>query len=196
MRDREFWRVCKKLNNQERINVLRRVMAAPKEGLTVGEVADMVRLEQPATSVYLSQLERECGLLKSTRDGRYCVYRAEPDHDDVNVSALFKSLRRYFRDECKRFGPVNGRRPKAPAFLSILPALANEGRVQVIAFLRKFRSADKISIMEATGLNELNVRRHVACLIECGLVAVKGSKFVWKQPGDNLSKLFVSLSIK
>ena len=53
MKEREFWKVCKKLNNEERVDVLRRVMAAlDQDGLSVGEIADLVRIEQPATSTY------------------------------------------------------------------------------------------------------------------------------------------------
>ncbi len=60
MKRREFRDVCRKLANEERVDVLRRVMISSEEGLSVGQVADMVRLEQPATSVYLAQLERDC----------------------------------------------------------------------------------------------------------------------------------------
>ena len=39
MKKREFWKVCKKLANEERIDVLRKVMASPdKDGLPVGRV--------------------------------------------------------------------------------------------------------------------------------------------------------------
>ena len=42
MKEREFWKVCKKLNNEERVDVLRRVMAAlDQDGLSVGEIADL-----------------------------------------------------------------------------------------------------------------------------------------------------------
>ena len=48
-----FWKICKKLANEERIDVLRQVMISPeKDGLPVGQISDMVRLGQPATSIY------------------------------------------------------------------------------------------------------------------------------------------------
>lgn len=195
MKNREFWRVCKKLNNEERLDVLRRVMIAPEEGLPVGHIADMVHLEQPSTSVYLSQLERDCGLLASTREGRYCIYRAWADRDDKKASALFEALKKYFRDECRRFVFVNGKRPRIPEFFTVLPALANERRVKVVAFLRRVKSTDKASIMKETGMTELNVRRHVSSLVECGLVDVYGPELVWREPDDELSRLFVDLSL-
>lgn len=37
MKEREFWKVCKKLNNEERVDVLRRVMVAmDQDGLQLG----------------------------------------------------------------------------------------------------------------------------------------------------------------
>ncbi len=195
MKNREFWAVCRKLNNEERIDVLRRVMVAHGDGLTVGQVADMVRLEQPATSVYLSQLERDCGLLTSTREGRCCVYRAEPDPDDKNALEIFSALSKYFRSECRGFVFFNGMRPKPPAFLSVLPALANESRVRVVAFVRRAGNTSKASIMKGTGMSELNVRRHVACLVECGLLEMNGPELIWREPDDELSRLFVRLSL-
>ena len=58
-----FWKVCRKLANEERLDVLRRVMiSSTKQGLSVGQVSDMVRLGQPATSTYLAQLQNDCGL--------------------------------------------------------------------------------------------------------------------------------------
>jgi DNA-binding transcriptional ArsR family regulator len=80
MKTREFWKVCKKLANEERLDVLRHVILSPAdEGITVGQIADVVRLGQPATSIYLAQLQNDCGLVSSSREGRYCLYRAKPD---------------------------------------------------------------------------------------------------------------------
>ena len=69
-----FWKVCKKLANEERIDVLRHVMISlEEEGIPVGQICDMVKLGQPATSTYLAQLQNDCGLVASTREGRYCL---------------------------------------------------------------------------------------------------------------------------
>ena len=196
MKTREFWKVCKKLANEERLDVLRRVMiASVDEGLSVGQIADVVRLGQPTTSVYLAQLQNDCGLVTSTRDGRYCLYRATPDASDERISSLFTALREYFRNESAGFAFVNGRRPSAPQFLSILPALANEARVRVLRVVRDEKHTDKNHIMSATGLTELNVRRHLECLLECGLAKGCFADISWIEPSDNLSKLFIQLSL-
>lgn len=191
-----FWKVCRKLANEERLDVLRRVLISPvEEGLSVGQVSDMVRLGQPATSTYLAQLQNECGLVASTRDGKYCLYRAMPDKTDTRLMTLFTALKKFFRDESAGFVFVNGRRPKPPKFLSVLPALANEARVRLLQNVRTEKRTDKPRLMKATGLTELNVRRHVACLSDCGLVEIKGSEIVWREPSDPLSQLFIQLSL-
>ena len=97
MKKREFWKVCKKLANEERVDVLRKVMVSPdKDGLPVGQIADAVRIGQPATSTYLAQLQDVCGLVACTRQGRYCLYRAVPDSSDAKVTALFQALKKFF----------------------------------------------------------------------------------------------------
>ena len=191
-----FWKVCRKLANEERLDVLRRVMISPtKEGLSVGQVSDMVRLGQPATSTYLAQLQNDCGLVASTRDGKYCLYRVEPDPTDERLTRLCAALQKFFRDESAGFVFVNGRRPKPPKFLSVLPAIANEARVRLLQIVRAEKRTDKPRLMKATGLTELNVRRHVACLSDCGLAEISVSEVVWREPSDPLSSLFIQLSL-
>ena len=191
-----FWKVCKKLANEERIDVLRHVMISPeKDGLPVGQISDMVRLGQPATSIYLAQLQNDCGLVASTRDGKYCLYRATPDASDERIVTLFAAMQKFFRDESAGFSFVNGRRPKPPPFLSILPALANEARVRLLRIVKAKKRTDKTTLMKSTGQTQLNVRRHVACLSDCGLVDINGSEIVWREPSDSLSRLFIQLSL-
>ena len=191
-----FWKVCKKLANEERIDVLRHVMISlEEEGIPVGQISDMVKLGQPATSTYLAQLQNDCGLVASTREGRYCLYRATPDVSDERIVTLFAALQKFFRAESAGFVFVNGRRPKPPPFLSVLPALANEARVRLLQNVRTEKRTDKSTLMKSTGLTELNVRRHVACLVDCGLAEINGGEIVWCEPSDPLSCLFIQLSL-
>ena len=191
-----FWKVCKKLANEERIDVLRHVMISlEEEGTPVGQISDMVKLGQPATSIYLAQLQNDCGLVASTREGRYCLYRATPDVSDERIVTLFAALQKFFRAESAGFVFVNGRRPKPPPFLSVLPALANEARVRLLQIVKTEKRTDKSTLMKSTGLTELNVRRHVACLVDCGLAEINGGEIVWCEPSDPLSCLFIQLSL-
>ena len=94
MKKREFWKVCKKLENKERLDVLRKVMTLPEDGgLPVGQIADEVHAGQPATSIYLAELQDVCGLVASCRAGRYNLYYPAPDASDAKAVTLFKALR-------------------------------------------------------------------------------------------------------
>lgn len=195
MKEREFWKVCRKLNNEERVDVLRRVMAAlDQDGLSVGEIADLVRIEQPATSTYLMQLENDCGLVTSKRAGRYCLYRADPDHADGKAARLFAALKPYFMKEARGFEFVNGKRPDKPMFMTVLPALANKARAKVVGILREKGRIDKLALMKAAGLGELNIIRHMACIVECGLAGFEDGVYVWCEPDDEIARLFIQLS--
>ena len=202
---KEFWSICKRLANDERMDVLRTVMCSMGEGLSVNDIADGLRLGQSATSQYLKQLAEECALVKAKREGRYVVY-------SVAVPAgpwreLIPALREYFRNECAAKTFVNGRRPPAPPFSRILPALANADRIRVVRFLRRKGAASKTDIMSATRLTELNVRRHVDVIAGCGLADLGGTQeimgkerssfdnIVWKEPVDQIELLFLAAAL-
>lgn len=196
MKKREFWKVCKKLANEERIDVLRKVMTAPeKEGLPVGRIADAVRIGQPATSTYLAQLQDVCGLVACTRQGRYCLYRAVPDSSDAKVATLFQALKKFFLAESDGWTFANAARPQAPAFMSILPALANAMRVRMLGFVRAEKQTTREKIVTATKISDINVRRHLSCLASCGLISQSDDDIVWREPSDPLSRLLIALSL-
>ncbi len=196
MKTREFWKVCKKLDNAERLDVLRCVMVAPEaNGLPVGRISDMVRLGQPATSTYLAQLQSDCGLVVCEREGRYCLYRAEPDTSDERSTKLFHALRKYFKAECADWIYGNGRKPSDPPFMYVLPAFANAMRVDVLAFVRAAKRTDSPTIVAETGITRINVHRHLACLGSCGLVDITDGEVVWREPADELVRLLLKLSI-
>ena len=167
---KDFFNTCKRLSNAERVDVLRVVSQAMcEEGLTVNSIADVVRLGQPSVSQYLKQLDEECGLVECERHGRYVLYRTARRADAIGELAA--ALRRHFRGEEVGRVFVNGRRPAAPAFCAALPGLANADRVRVLAVLRERGAASKTDLMAATKLTEVNVRRHVGVLVECGLAS-------------------------
>ena len=196
MSERAFWKVCRKLANEERIDVLRKVMCSrEEEGLSVGQIADTVRIGQPATSTYLAELKDVCGLVDCTRAGRYCLYRASPDSSNEKTVKIFHALRKFFSEESYGWASVNGARPPAPPFLSVLPALANEKRVCLVGFIRLKRRTDQKEIVSATGSSEINVRRHLACLATCGLVDMDGDRVLWHEPDDPISCTFIELSL-
>jgi len=188
VRERSFTNFCRRLANRERLDVLRQVVRAMSpEGLTVGEISEQVRLKQPATSQYLAQLEGECGLVRSQREGRYVSYRFACDSSFAPAVSLGPVLRQYLRDEAvaNHFKKV---RLADPSFLRTLDALGNADRARVAAFLRQKGCVTKPDVQSALGLTELNVRRHLATLCDCGLAEPDSVDFRWLEPKDAVSQ--------
>ena len=198
---KDFCSICKRLANEERMDVLRVVMCASEAGLTVNDIADGLHIGQSATSQYLKQLAEECGLVKAKREGRYVVYTVAPA---IGVwREIIPAMIGYFRRECAGRTFVNGKRPAAPGFIRLLPALANVDRLKIVKFLRRTRNATKVEIMEATKLTEINVRRHLLVIAESGLVNLGETQMVlgkekasygsieWLDPTDEIAQLFL-----
>ena len=190
----EFWNTCKRLSNPERVDMLRVVMSADAErGITVGGVADIVRYNDSAVSQYLAQLEDECGLVHQYRDGRYVYYRPWTDGPE---SAMVAALRKYFLSEDSHEVWYNGRRPRAPEFVSALPALANETRLRIVRYLRGNREATMNELMHALGLTDNNARRHVRIIAQSGFCRVAAGVVVWKEPRDRLTAKFLERALR
>ena len=196
MKAREFWKVCKKLANEERLDVLRKVMTFPEDGgLPVGQIADAVCVGQSTTSAFLAELQDTCGLVASCRTGRYSLYYPMPDASDARIVELFEALRRFFHAERACWASVNGIRPPTPRFLSILPSLANATRVRLLSFIRAERQICRTKLGKATGLTELNLRRHLSCIVACGLANICGDDIIWCEPSDETSRILINLSL-
>jgi len=194
MNDRSTVNFFRRLANRERLDVLEKVvLAALPGGLTVGEISDMIRLKQPATSQYLAQLENECGLIRSKREGRYVFYRFECDESFDVAMKIGASVRRYFRSRAKdnhfRNVPFVD-----PPFIPTFAALGNADRTRVAMLVRGRGETAKPEIQAALELTELNVRRHLAVLAELGLVERSERGFIWREPRDPVARLALDLA--
>lgn len=184
MRERGFANVCKRLSNPERWAVLRQVaISADGFGSTVSDISGNTRLGVSATSQYLAQLESECGLARAKREGRYVSYLFEVNPDFPWTAELGAALRKHFRGG-------DGHE------VVILPALANAARVRVVAALRAAGRATKQELQRVTKMSEINVRRHLAVILESGLAAERDGGYSFKEPKDPLARHFLSLALK
>lgn len=184
MREGNFSNVCKRLSNPERWAVLRQVViSADGFGSTVSDISGNTHLGVSATSQYLAQLESECGLVRARREGRYVNYLFEVKGALPWTAELGPALRKHFRGG-------DGRE------VVILPALANAARVQVVGALRRMGRATKPDLQKATKMSEINVRRHLAILVESWLATEDGGVFVFEEPHDSLSRVFLELALR
>ena len=188
----KFWNTCKRLSNPERVDMLRVVMKADADfGISVGDISEIVKLKVASVSTYLTELKDECGLVRSSRDGRYVIYYPWTDGPEAE---LVDALRKYFLGEHRDKVWVNGRRPPAPDFVFVLPALANDTRQWVVEYIRKERKTTLDHIMHALNLTDNNARRHVRIIAESGLCKFD-KEISWLEPEDSMIKLFLERAL-
>jgi ArsR family transcriptional regulator len=101
------------LAHEGRLEIYRRLVEAGPEGLTVGDIADKLRMPGATLSFHLSQL-KHAGLVRTRRDGRQLIQTA----DFVRMNALVG----YLTENCC------GGRACAPACAPSVPAKTSKKR--------------------------------------------------------------------
>ncbi len=191
----DFFNLCKRLANRERLNLLRKVMSTPlQEGLTVADLADMAWLKPATARLHLHVLEDECGLIESVHEDRYVTYRTRRNVQDPDLQRLVPALVKFFRDEGRGWCDVNGLKAPDPAFAKLLPALSDENRVRVLFSTRKDGLISRTELLTRCGLAEPELRHHLQVLTKAGLVVKEGDSISFVEPSDSLSQLFLSLA--
>ena len=191
----DFFNLCKRLANRERLNLLRKVMSTPlHEGLTVANLADMAWLKPATARVHLHVLEDECGLVESVHEDRYVTYRTRRNVQDPDLQRLVPALVKFFRDEGHCGCDVNGLKAPDPAFAKLLPALSDENRVRVLFEIRKVGQVSRTELLTLCGLAESELRHHLQALAKTGLVIKNGDSISFVEPSDSLSQLFLLIA--
>jgi len=187
-----YCNMCRRLANPERVNLLRTVMTILEPGgLPVQHLAELAGMKVSATCQYLAQLEGECGFVESVRQGRYVLYRAATQFDSERTARLVVALSgRFRREEDGRFIWRKSARP-TPAFVKVMPALENVSRLGVLAAVRTGGPLTKNDLVHRLDMSEINVRRHLKVLEECGLIMRNDALVEYRAPEDPLAQLFV-----
>lgn len=188
----QLWYICKRLTNPERVDALRKVMLA-HDPMTVSNIAESLRLKEPATSLYLSQLELDCGLVAPIREGRYVSYAPEPDPDDPRCEILVRIFKEFFKAEAERLKLPLALPQPAPAFVWAFPALANEGRAKICIHLRRHGKSSIAALMKLLGQCDAGIRRHIGIIAKAGLCAWSNGICSWQEPDDPILIAFLSL---
>ena len=191
----DFFNLCKRLVNRERLNLLRKALSTPLlEGLIVSDLADMTWLKPATARLHLHILEDECGLVESVHEDRYVTYRTRRNVQDPDLQRLVPALVKFFRGEGHGGCDVNGLKAPDPAFAKLLPALSDANRVRVLSEIRKGGAVSQAELLARCGLSESELRRHLQTLVKAGLVVREGDSISFVEPSDSLSQLFLSLA--
>jgi DNA-binding transcriptional ArsR family regulator len=191
----DFFNLCKRLSNRERLNLLRKVMSTPLlEGLTVSNLADMTWLTPATARSHLHVLDDECNLVEAVHEDRYVTYRTRRNVLDQDLQRLVPALVRFFRDEGRGWCDVNGLKAPDPAFAKFLPALSDANRVRVLHEIRKEGSIARDELLTRCGLPKPDLQRLLQVLAKTGLVVGDGDSISFAKPSDSLSQLFLSIA--
>ena len=170
----DFFNLCKRLANRERLNLLRKVMSTPlQEGLTVSNLADMTWLKPATARLHLHILENACGLVESVHEDRYVTYRTRRNVQDPDLQRLVLALVKFFREEGRGGCDVNGLKAPDPAFAKLLSALSDENHVRILFEIRKVGQSSRAELLTLCGLAEPELRHHLQALPKTGLVIKK-----------------------
>ena len=182
----EFWKICRALNNEVRLLMLREIVRSPNHELNVVQTGDFVGLKKAAASQYLKQLA-DAGLLDVERSGRSSNLRK-----DAAMARLLNVLSDVLSTSPQRKWPEG--------VLKKVNAFAHHVR---IAILRAVSAAGRCGFAElakVTGLPPATLRRQVGILIEAKVIDAgedaQGQRaYSLARPGDALLRVLLSLAV-
>ena len=156
----EFWKICRVLNNEIRLSLLRQIATSPNCELHVVQAGEFVGLKKAAASQYLKQLA-EAGFLSVERTGRYVICSGEPEKASP-VYRLQMALSRLFADSCE----LDWQKP----LLNTINAFAHHVRIRILQSLSANAQCGFDELAKATHLPFATLRRQLGLLIAAQIV--------------------------
>ncbi len=177
----EAWDICRKLNNPERLELLKRVYTAAY-GLNIGLAQDSTSLGQSGVSQYMKQLEA-LGLVKRERSGRFVNYHPELQSGSLASRALVPLLMERFR-------------VKNPdlSFTRAFPALMNPLRARIVALLAKSGILSPEAICDKFNIQSRHLARHMKPILDCALAKEEPGAFVYIPQSDPIVNTIIEQS--
>ena len=156
----EFWKICRVLNNEIRLSLLREIATSPNHELHVVQAGEFVGLKKAAASQYLKQLA-EAGFLSVERTGRYVICSGEPEKASP-VYRLQLALSSPFADSCE----LDWQKP----LLNTINAFAHHVRIRILQSLSANARCGFEELAKATDLPFATLRRQLGLLIAAQIV--------------------------
>ena len=187
----EFWKICRVLNNEIRLSLLREIATSPNRELHVVQAGEFVGLKKAAASQYLKQLA-EAGVLSVERTGRYVICSGEPEKASP-VYSLQKVLARLFTASCE----LDWQKP----LLTTINAFAHHVRIRILQSLAARARCGFEELAKATDLPFATLRRQLGLLIAAQIVAAceapDGSRiYELGKPSDPLARTLLALALQ
>ncbi len=184
-----LWKICRAINNEKRLELLREIALSPRKGLNVVQAGGFVGLRKAAASQYLRHLA-EAGFLSVERSGKYVVcYSA---CEDESPSPLNAALSRLFKKNAKKKG-------WCADVMKTVNAFAHYVRPRIVYHIAKAGSVGFADLAKSCRLAPATLRRQLAILIDAGVVLPgedhKGHRlYAIAHPQSDIVSALVSLS--
>ena len=156
----EFWKICRVLNNEIRLSLLREIATSPNRELHVVQAGEFVGLKKAAASQYLKQLT-EARFLSVERTGRYVICSGEPTKASP-VYRLQMVLTRLFAASCE----PDWQKP----LLNTINAFAHHVRIRILQSLSTSVQCGFEELAKATDLPFATLRRQLGILIAAQII--------------------------
>lgn len=180
---KEVWEFCRKLNNPERLGLLKRIYRLRAAGSTVNEAVEESVLGQSATSQYLKQLH-ELGLLRRQRSGCHVEYYADSSDAPSKIAEIACMMyKRFQKENCDM------------SFTSILGVMGNAARARMISYIAQGGNGEKFSLSEKYDKPIRIITRDLEPACDCGLLMISQEDiYVYQSPTDPIAQRIVELS--
>ena len=184
----EFWKICRVLNNEIRLSLLREIATSPNRELHVVQAGEFVGLKKAAASQYLKQLA-EAGFLSVERTGRYVICSGEPEKASP-VYKLQMVLARIFAASCE----LDWQKP----LLTTINAFAHHVRIRILQSLSARPRFGFEELAKATDLPFATLRRQLGLLIAAQVVAACKASDVYElgKPSAPLARTLLALALQ
>ena len=186
----EFWKICRALNNEVRLLMLRAIMRSPNHELNVVQTGDFVGLKKAAASQYLKQLV-DAGFLEVERSGRYVVCSS-----DLRKGSAMARLQAALSDILSK----SPRTDWQECVLVKVNAFAHHVRIGILRTVSGIGPCGFEELAKATSLPPATLRRQIGILIAAEVIIasedVQGRRsYALARPDNTLLKVLLSSAV-
>ena len=185
----ELWKMCRAVNNANRLAMLREIARSPGRGLNVLQAGDFVGLGKAAASQYLKQLS-EAGFLMVERSGKFVVCSCG---SKKGIAAAG------FADVLERVFPEKARKGWQAPLLETINAFAHHLRERIVRAVATAGRTGFEELAKSTDAPPATLRRQLGILVSAGVVKLGGDakglrEYSISASGDPLLRALVGIA--
>ena len=176
-----LWRTCRVLAHPKRLEMLHALIDRSPQ--TVAQVAGLVHLPLPATSIALRALGAR-GLLRATPKGKYVFYAPVPNPAVANAELLLKAVARALAEEMD-YAEIS----------HFVTAFTHERRIRIVREIKENASTIP-ELGLRTGISVPALMRHLTKLESREMIALKEASCELNIPTNSFAASLLLIALK